>query len=187
MIYIIDSTTFLELFVFDCEQQENRRTEIQWTDKPIEAGAEISDFGVEKPDAFHVEGLKTAWPLSPVPMLDPLRVIDADASLRALAKAKQPVTLVTGWWVEEVVLRVVDASQAAGDGDLLRFALDCKTIKVPQPATVQIPPSRLQPKVQKRGAPKPKGGAETGKTPKPDNRTLALKLVEKMGITVPTR
>ena len=89
----------------------------------------------------------------------------ADGALRALAAARQPVVLVTGWWVADVVIVSDQGSSGQADGDLIRFSIEVQTFRLPKPAYTTIPASRLKPKVKKRGTPKPtQGGAATGKS-----------------------
>ncbi len=165
-IYLADMTTFAVLFEFDCELKENAKTEVDWTSKPIEAGALVSDFGVTKEDTFRVEGLITAWPFVGIPK-NYQRVIQADTQLRALAKLKQPLTLITGWWTPTVTIKVIDGSSGKAEGEALRIAIDCTTITQPEIVYTAMPASRIDPTKRKRGAPGSTGGAATGK-PKTD-------------------
>jgi len=174
LIYLLDTTTLLVLFEFDADIKESRRGSVKWTDKPVEDGSTISDYGYRPPEVFRVEGVITAWPWTGP--ANPLRVTTADAALRALAAARQPVTLITGWWAADVVIAADGASSGQSDGDLLRFSLECRTFKVPKPAYTSIPASRLKPKVKASSTPKPtQGGAAAGKT-KPQEQDWIYKL-----------
>jgi len=161
--YLSDVNTFGVLFVFDVCTAEGRELTVDWTDKPVEDGADLTAHGVVKPEKLTVEGFQTAWPLTPVPGNDPQRVIDADALLRKLAKACASVTLTTNWWSTEVVITKVGGKQATSDGDGLGLSLEVKTISRPKTEATQIPPSRLAPKVRKRATKKPDPKAGTGK------------------------
>ena len=166
-IYLLDLTTFATLFEFDCELKESQRTEVEWTSKPIEDGAIIADYGVIKEDVFRVEGLMTAWPLIGVTARNPQRVIQADAKLRALAKAKQPLTLITGWWTPTIVIKSVDGSTGIAEGESLRVSLECSTITLPKPVYTTIPASKLKPTVRRGSAAPTTGGAAAGKKKPP--------------------
>ena len=160
--YLFDPTTFEILFEFDADTKEARDGSTKWTDKPVEAGANITDYGNRAPTKFQLEGIITAWPFgSPH---NPLRVSGADAALEAIAAAGQPVGLVTKWWAAEVVISSDRASNSQGEGEALRFSISCQTIRVPAPDYVTIPASRLKARVRKRGGPKPEtGGGGAGK------------------------
>jgi hypothetical protein len=160
--YLYDPTTFAILFEFDCDTKESRDGSTQWTDKPVEAGANVTDFGNRAPEKFQIEGIITAWPFgSPH---NPLRVSGADDALRAIADAGQPVGLVTKWWSAEVVLSADKASNSQGEGEALRFSVSAQTIRVPSPDYVTIPASRLKASVRKRATAPPAGGSAAGKT-----------------------
>ena len=160
--YLYDPATFAILFEFDCDTKEERDGSTKWTDKPVEAGANIIDYGNRAPAKFRVEGIITAWPFgSP---RNPLRVSGADAALEKIADAGQPVGLVTKWWASEVVISSDKASNAQGEGEALRFSISCQTIRVPTPNYVTIPASRLKSTVRPRATPKPNGGNAAGKT-----------------------
>jgi len=164
-VYLLDAATYAILFEFDADLKEGRRGAVKWTDKPVEAGANMSDFGNRGPTKFRVEGVITAWPWG-LPVSQQ-RVSQADAALEAVAAAMQPVLLITHWWAREVVIATDDANTGQGDGDMMRFAIDCQTVRIPAPEYTTIPASRLKPSVRKRATPKPtKGGAGAGK-PKP--------------------
>lgn len=161
--YLYDPATFAILFEFDADTKEERDGSTKWTDKPVEAGANITDYGNRAPKKFRIEGIITAWPFgSPH---NPLRVSGADAALESIAEAGQPVGLVTKWWAAEVVLSSDKASNSQGEGEALRFSISGQTIRVPSPDYVAIPASRLKASVRKRGqGPPSKGGAASGKT-----------------------
>lgn len=160
--YLYDPATFAILFEFDCDTKEERDGSTKWTDKPVEAGANITDYGNRAPDKFRVEGIITAWPFG-FPH-NPLRVSGADAALEAIALAGQPVGLITKWWAAEVVIASDKASNSQGEGEALRFAISCQTIRVPNPDYVTIPASRLKVTVRKRATAAPTtGGAASGK------------------------
>lgn len=166
------------LFEFDAELSERRRGETEWTDKPIEEGANIADFGHNKPENFDVEGVVTAWPLFPTPGHDPTRVIRIEEALQTLRKKKQPVTLITGWWTPTIVIKSVDSSSGTEEGESVRIQVNCQTIELPQPVYTTIPASRLQPSVRKRATPSPtKGGAAQGKPKAPPSKSKSTRSV----------
>ena len=163
--YLFDPATYEILFEFDADVKETRDGSTKWTDKPVEAGANITDFGNRAPAKFGLEGIITAWPFG-FPH-DPLRVSGADAALEAIAIAGQPVGLVTKWWAAEVVLSSDRASNSQGEGEALRFAIGCQTIRVPTPNYVTIPASRLKASVRKRATAAPAAGGAAAGNPKP--------------------
>jgi hypothetical protein len=151
------------VFQADLTESEGRDLTVNWTDRPVEDGSVITEHGTVQPEMFNLDTVHTAWPLAPVPGYDPQRVIDADDALRELARARQPLTLVTGWWVTEVVITKVGAKQSSGDGEGLKTSWSCKTINLPKAEAVEIAPSKLAPKVKKRNQKKKNGGAANGK------------------------
>ena len=162
-IYLFDATTFDVVFEFDCEVSEERSLEVEWTDKPIESGYDITQGGHVRPEAIPVEGIVTAWPLGEA--TNPARVIAADKALRDWARSMKPITMVTGWWAEEVVISKVNAKASAEDGDALRISLEARMVKTVVPTITTVPPSRLKPSVKKGAALQPKGGTGTTKQP----------------------
>lgn len=161
--YIADLTTFSTLFEFDIGRKESRRTEVEWTGRALESGAQTKEHGITKEETYKVEGIVTAWPLKGVPRRDVQRVMQADDQLRKLAKAKQPVTLITGWWAATVTISSVSGSTDIGTGEALKISIDCTTITVAKPVYTTIPPSRLKSSVRKSNTAPPRGGAAAGK------------------------
>lgn len=152
------------VFEWDCELQERGDVMVDWSDHQVESGANVADYGVDKPDTWAAEGLVTATPLGST-AVDDQRVMDALAALQKLAKAKQPVTLVTTWLIAYATITRVSGSQGQGDPRQLTIAADFKEFRLVEPQTVQIPASRLKPKPRPRAAPKKPGGASTGTQP----------------------
>ena len=166
--YLIDPVRNLKLWEFDCTLSESSQTQIEWTEKPLEDGTTISDHGNEKPRQYTLEGAVTAWPLSGGS--DPTRVVTSIDELVGVAQAKQPVTMISIWHAEPVVLESVQISSNAKDGDHVVISVQCRSYKVVKPESTQIPVKRLAQRVRKAAAPKRKGGAETGKTPAPESK-----------------
>jgi len=183
-IYFIDSATYLVMWEFDVELAERATTTIEWTNAPVETGADITRFGVERPDKFRVEGRVTATPWDTG--YDPQRVMDADQALRDIARKRQPLTMIAGNWVEEVVISVVEGGTAAGEGEGLNIAIDCQTVKRTTPTVTKIPASRLKAKVKKQAAAAKKGGAAAGSAGNTATngkaKTLTLRVVQAMGL-----
>lgn len=162
MYTLIDLTVFQILFEWDCEQKEDAEHNTEWTEHPVESGAVVSDYGNNKPDIYNVEGYMTATPFgSPI---DETRLGDAHEKLKRLRDKRQELTLLAGNWTPTVVITKVGAVQGTDDAGRLLLSASFKTVDRPQPKTVDIPPSRLKPKVRRRASTKTKkGGAATGK------------------------
>jgi hypothetical protein len=172
-IYITDTTIFNTLFEFDCELKEQKKIKVRWTKHAIETGAEVSRYGILEEKEYRAEGIVTAWPLVGSTTRNLLRVIQIDKALEAIAEAKQPVVLFTGWWTPTVVIDDVDSSSGPGDGEAQRIAIEFHTITLPQPVYTTIPPSHLKPSVRKGSSAPKRGGAQTGvDKPKPDESWL---------------
>lgn len=165
MIYFWDLGTLSTIFQLDCEKSEERTLEVEWTDHPMESGFDATGGARVKPETFPVEGVLTAWPLGDVVGQDAARVVQADKALREYARKRQPITLITNWWAEEVVISKVTSKQAAGDGDKLTVSIDCRLVKTTTPTVTTVPPSRLKPSVKASSALQPKGGAGATQTP----------------------
>jgi hypothetical protein len=148
-IFLMDPTTLNTIFEFDCELDEGRDLEVQWTDKPVEAGYDVTLGGHVKDETFDLNGLVTSWPFNAPE--DPGRVIRIDDSLRQLALKKQPVTVVTWWWAEKALITKVGGKSGKADGDALLLNIGLKTYREVKPQYTAVPPSRLKPKVRKRG------------------------------------
>jgi hypothetical protein len=151
------------VFEWDCELQEREDITVDWSEHQVESGANVADFGVDKPDMWAAEGLVTATPLNATGV-DDQRVMDAKASLVALAKAHQPVTLVTTWSIAYATITRVSSSHGQGEPRQLALSADFKEFRVTEPQTVQIPASRLKQRKKPRASPKKPGGASTGTT-----------------------
>lgn len=178
-VYLYDTETFAILFEFDADTKEARDGTATVSEKPSEAGADITDRVHRKPMKWTLEGIITAWPFgSPN---NPLRVAGADSALEALADAGQPVGMATKWWAREVLITSDRASNAQGEGEALRFSIGVQTLNVPTPAYTNIPASRLKAKVRKRAVAAPTGGNAAGKT-KPTETDWLYKLGGALGI-----
>jgi hypothetical protein len=167
--YIYDESGSV-VFQWDCELRETSETTVDWSEHQVESGANVADFGVDKPDTWSAEGLVTATPLTTtgVSGVDDQRVMDALAALKKIQKAHQPVTLVTTWYIAYATITRVSDSHGQGDPRQVTVAADFKEFRLVEPKTVQIPASRLKPKPRPRAAPKKPGGASTGTKPNDD-------------------
>jgi hypothetical protein len=156
------------LMEWDCELREEEEITTDWSEHQVESGANVADYGVNRPDKWSAEGLVTATPLdATTPGKDFQRVIDAKAALVKAQKARQPVTLVTGYFVAYATITSVRSGIGQGDPAQLTIAAQFKEFRTVEPQTVQIPASRLKPKPRPRAAPKKPGGASTGTKPTP--------------------
>lgn len=181
-VYLYDPVTYAVLFEFDADTKERRSGNVKWTDKPTEAGVNLSDYGYQPPEKFRVEGLISAWPMTGGTL--PLRVSQADAALRKLRDLRQPVGLITKWWAAEVVIDSCEASQGRGDGERLEFSIECHIPRIASVKYASVPAARLKASVKKRAAKAKAGGAAAGKAVK-KKRPLDLiyKATNALGIT----
>lgn len=163
MITIHDPATFAELWQFDCETEEGRQTIIDWTEHPIESGAIVSDYGVEKPEQFNVAGLVTATPFDGPH--DPSRLALLDGQLRALARKKQPITVSAGFYTAPAVIATVGGRLGQGDGDRVGITCTLKSIFIPTATLVTMPKARIKRRKKPRAAPKAAGGKAQGQKP----------------------
>lgn len=166
-IYLADLTSLGTLFEFDAELKEQKKVKVRWTKHAVEEAAEVSRYGVLEEKQYRVEGIVTAWPLVGSTARNIPRVIQIDKALEALAVAKQPLALFTGWWTPTIVIDAVDAQSGLAEGESQRIAIDLHTITLPQPVYTTIPPSRLKPSVRKGSSKKKVGGTQAGKANKP--------------------
>jgi hypothetical protein len=149
------------LFEWDCELREGSEVTVNYPDHEVESGAVVNKFGVDKPDKYNAEGLVTATPFDSVLGIDLQRVMDADAAIKKIAKDHRIVTLVSGWFVVGVVITRVTSGAGQGDPTQINIAANFKVLRLVEPATTQIPASRLKPKPRPRAAPATRGGAST--------------------------
>jgi hypothetical protein len=160
--YLFDPTTKLVLYALDCEESSKAGISVEWTKYPIEKGANISDFGYVNPEMFEMEGVVTAYPINGG--YDLPGVLRADAALAALAKKKQPLTMVTKYWAPSVVLDNVERTDDGSVGSALRVKIKGHPVEIPKITYTQIPPKQMKRPVKRRAAPKKKGG-KGSKTP----------------------
>jgi len=160
---LVDLANFDTLFTWDGERRETDELTIDWPEHPIESGAMVSDYGIERPENFELEGVVTATPIGLA--MNTQRIQDALAALKALARKRQPLYMVAGYWAQEVVIKTVRAVAGQGDAMMLPITATFKTIQLAKPKTTQIPASRLAAGKRKRMAPAKPGGAKTGTTP----------------------
>ena len=163
-IYLMDLTSFdfaNPAFIFDCELEEQKRIEVEWTEYPIEMGAVVSDYGSVKPKIFTVRGICTATPLD-LSIPDPIRLSSISDKLEELAEARQPMTLVTATWVRDVVIESVSELRNVDTGEALEIEVTLRTIFQPVPQVVDIPAELLRADLKAGGTPDPNGGAAAG-------------------------
>ncbi len=143
-------------------EESSDKTELKWTDKPIEDGAELARFGVKQPDKYTIDGKQTPTPLDGLGTR-PQRIQSAISILSALHDKLQPLTAVMGYFTAPVVLTSVNANSSPTTGELLSISNSVKEIKTVTPTAVTMPKARMKPKVKKKAAKPKKGGAQSGK------------------------
>jgi len=157
VVYLMTPATAPEaLWTFDVDGDTKRELEIEWTDKPVEDAATISEYGVSKPRQFSVSGRVTAWPLAGH---DPVRIGSVVADLESIALRRQQVILVTNDFADEIVIAKVSASTSPDDGDQASITIDCRRVDVVRPETTTVPASRLKSSVRPGAAAAPKASA----------------------------
>lgn len=142
-----DSWDFTDvIFAFDCDVSESRDDSWSWTKYAIEAGAEVSDFGVTEPRQYSLSGIVTAWAAASDDEVF-TRCGDIHAKLVAYANTRQPVTLVCGTWCDDVVITKVSAKKDQ-TGEMLSIDITLQSYEVAAYETVEIPPELLAPAVK---------------------------------------
>jgi hypothetical protein len=132
------------IFAFDCELREQRTDSYQWTQHPIEGGAIVSDYGSKEPVEYVVSGLVVGNdPSSGI--VEPTRVSDIHARLIEVADERSEITLVSGYWVEPVVIVRVRALNDVNTGDAIDVEVVLRTVVRPLSEFVRIPPALLAP------------------------------------------
>jgi len=166
-------------FVFDLVTEESRSGDYEWTDKSIELGAKVSDFGAKMPEKFTVSGLISATSIGSSTEQSAQRIIDAEERIRKLADERQLVTIVMGYWVGDRVIKSIRSSCTNDIGEAMEISIEMTNVVLPEPDWVDIPPSRLKTRKLRRRSRSKKGGTETGKTPsgKTTTKSRAWKLL----------
>lgn len=159
MYYFFDLTTGNVIWEVDCEQSESREASVQWTDKPLEEGANAARYGVTQPEKITIEGIVTAWPFGQ--RGDVQRITTKEQALIDLMYRKQPVSVVAGYRSSFVVIEGVKSQSQAGDAEQVPFSIQMKTVKIVRPEVTKMPPARIKPKPRKRAATGAKGGKQT--------------------------
>jgi hypothetical protein len=167
--YLVDLTTYTTLFEFATEESEKADLKVTWTKYPIEAGANVSDFGYVEPKEYEVEGYLTAYPMIGGENLPGL--LAADKALETLAEAKQPVTLITYYWAVQIVLDSAERVSDGSAGNALKVKIKGHTVDIPGVRYTNVPAKRMKRAVKRRAAPKkaPAGASpKSTKTPSTD-------------------
>ena len=178
MIYIFPQGGNAEdpTFKLDATLEERRSDGYAPTQKPIEDGAQVSDYVITQPKKYHANGIVTATVFGKA--LDRQRVENAYDAVVKLADSKTIVTVVFGWWVFDAVISNVEATHNRDIGEALAVSIDFQEIVQFKPETVQIPASKLKSKVKRRRKSKKGPSAETGKTP--DEKTKKRSVLHHM-------
>ena len=158
------------IFAFDCDLSESRDDSWTWTKYAIEAGANVSDYGMTEPRVYSLSGLVTAWLAASDDEVF-TRCGDAHAKLVEYANTRQPVTLVCGTWCDDVVITKVGAKKETSGGEALAIDITLQSYQVAAYETVEIPPELLAPAVKASATPDPAadgtGGGSAGATEDP--------------------
>jgi hypothetical protein len=167
--------------VLDASVTENHQAEVEVTEHPVEAGANIADHTRAKPETLTIEGIVSNTPLNRTQtrrLVESMGVViesssvedsvfgqpghaeAAYATLRGLKDAGQLLTVVTGLRVyEDMVMTSLVIPRDARTGEALRFTASFKQVRlVKNKTTTQV--------VAKE--PKAKGKVKTGKQPTPE-------------------
>ena len=134
------------IFAFDADIQESRDDSWKWSQYAIESGAEISDYALEEPHTYDVSGIVTSWSASSDEEVE-TRVSEAHAALVAVAQARQPVTLVSGLWTEDVVIEKISARRDQSIGEAAEISMRLRSYQIAEYTEIEIPPELLAPEV----------------------------------------
>jgi len=81
---------------------------------------------------------------------------------------RQPVTVACRWWTRKAVIKRVQATSGADDGEQLKITIELQTVTQVKPDHTTIPKARIKPKKQRVATPKKPGGTGQGKQPTTD-------------------
>lgn len=159
-----DSWDFTDqIFVFDADTEESRDDSWTWTKYAIESGAEVSDFAVRQPREYSLSGIVTAWSAGSDEEVW-TRLTDVHARLVDFANTKQPVTMVCGTWLDDVVITKVSAKKSTDTGEALEITISLQSYEIAEYETVEIPSDLLAPKVKASAQTAKDGGAGAAET-----------------------
>lgn len=132
----------------DVTLDEKRSAKFPATRRPVETGANIADYIQKDPEEHSFTGLLTATPLNEAAGKDRVqKILDA---LKKLARDREIVTAVFGWWVSDAAITNVEESTSAQEGNAIRLSVTLQEIERTTPQTTSIPASRLKPKQKRR-------------------------------------
>ena len=142
-------STFIEpLFgIIDAHPDESHSITVSKTDYPIETGSSLTDNAVNEPDKLTLEGWVSDL-LIPTNALVQIegRPIEAWERIRALAKAREPLTVVTSLQTyENMLITSVSSVKNKDTGQTLRFIIELEETLFAETQLARLPPTRVDP------------------------------------------
>ncbi len=158
-------------FEFDITESEEKERTYTPTKRPVEDKGNVNDHVYREPFSISSDGLVAWTPVTPrdwqpVPSTQKEVMIDAQNALEELAEKRQLVTYSGALFTGQVAITRLRFGRTTTGGWSTRVAISFAEIEIAQTLTTTVDPSRLRPKVQKKG--KGKEGQKTAPTGVPD-------------------
>lgn len=132
-------------FMFDATVKEVFKAQSKITSYPVEVGAEITDHVTQPPRELSLTGVVTATPMDESEQRE-LRIQDLFRRLLVLQLKEEPLEVFTtfGYIPDMLIISVQATYEGAGDGDMMKLAVNLKTIKLSESKRVVIFQTRLE-------------------------------------------
>jgi hypothetical protein len=156
------------IFKLDATLSVARDDTYKATKYAIETGEEVADYLIEEPHKFTISGIVSAS--ATVGTQDVYtRLSEVHDALITHAQTRQPVTLVTEEWTEDVLITKVTAKHDTS-GDLLSISMTLQSYQIATFQSVEIPAEFLADDVADDATEDPgEGGAGAGEEPEDDD------------------
>jgi len=145
------------LFSFDADIAISRTDSAKWTSVALESGSEVSDYAVTSPTVYDISGIVSAW-MSTTDDEVWTRLTDVYDALYAQYLSRQPVTLSSPIFVDDVVIVKMSAKRDQSTGEALNFSLQLQTFELAEFTTIEIPPELLADEVKPGATPEESTG-----------------------------
>lgn len=154
------------IFEFDISTSVKKSQKWTPTKRAVEDKGNVNDHVYREPFTLSSDGLVVWTPVTPrnwqpVPSTNKEVMIDAQNALEELAEKRQLVTLSCDIFTGQVVITSIDVSRSTSDGWASVIGISFAEIEIARTLTTTVDPSRLRPKVKKKGPGKPGQKAAT--------------------------
>ena len=139
-----ETLDFLDTLEMDLTASEDYTTAVEWSQHPVEDGADITDNASLQLDTATLAGVITATPIvGGDASVD--RLEQADQILTRLIKARQPLQIITGLRVlDGYVATSLTISRSQTTGQTFTFTLDVQELRTVEAQFTEVPPAPVR-------------------------------------------